>query len=173
MTWLDALGGLADALIWLMIVAVEVFVVGQAARRVLGVRVGWPRTIVVCAIAIITLYGVAGSQLGDGMLPTDPAAFGGVTLYLGVLTLWTFAFSAAALVVLEIIVPTGSLPTVRQLVLGWDRRWARWRRYLGITGIAAKHGLGAPLRGFRPAEADADRLASSLRQPCRTAASRS
>lgn len=32
------------------------------------------------------------------------------------------AFAAAALLVLEIMVPTGSLPPFRSLFLGWDRR---------------------------------------------------
>lgn len=161
---LNALGGFADAVIWLVTLAVQVAIVGGTARRVLGVRVGWPRTVVVCAVAILSLFAVTGELLSRGILPVEGPRLAGTLLSFVVLTLWTFAFSAAALVVLEIVVPTGSLPPLRRLFTGWGRRWARTRRYLQIMRIAARYGLSAPLRGFRPAESDTARLASALRQ---------
>lgn len=167
MDWLDALSrllsGLVNGLIGLAWLAIVTVLVAQTARRVLGVRVGWPRTVAVVAISILSLVSLAAPLLADGRLPTDQQHIPGTLFYLGVLTLWTFAFAAAALLVLEIMVPTGSLPTLRSFFLGWGRRWRRGRRYAQIFRIAARHGLGAPLRGFRPADRDANALARSLR----------
>lgn len=102
-------------------------------------------------------------MLVSGWVPVEGAGGAGGAAYLFVLMLWTFALSATVLVVLGIEVPTGSLPGARALVTGWGRRWRRGRRYTQIMAIAARHGLSAPLRGFRPAEGDSDRLTRSLR----------
>lgn len=163
MDWLRVAGGLADALLSLVYLLALTVIVAQTVRRVLGVRVGWPRAFLVCALAIMVLLTAGGRLITSGAVPLDPQHAGGLGAYFLVLTLWTFALSAAALLVLEIMVPTGSLPPLRSLVFGWGRRWRRGRRYARIVGIAVRHGLGAPLRGFRPAEGDEARLAASLR----------
>ena len=162
-TILDWLGATADAVIWIVVLGVATTLVAGTARRVLGVRVGWPRTILVCVVAIITLVSVSSNLLVDPANPTHEIA-PALLVYLGVATLWTFAIAAAVLVVLEIMVPTGSLPTVRSLVFGWGRRWRRGRRYAEIMGIAARHGLGAQLRGVRTPDPESSRTAVSLRR---------
>ncbi len=162
-TILDWLGATADALIWMVVLGVATAMVAGTARRVLGVRVGWPRLILVCVVAIITLVSVSSNVLVDPANPTHEIA-PALWVYLGVATLWTFAIAAAVLVVLEIMVPTGSLPTVRSLVFGWGRRWRRGRRYAEVMGIAARHGLGAQLRGVRTPDPDSSRTAVSLRR---------
>lgn len=162
-TILAWLGALADGLIWLAVLALATALVAGTARRVLGVRVGWPRTIIVCGVAIVALVGMSGTLLEDNTNPTHEVA-PALLVYLGVATLWTFAIAAAVLVVLEVVVPTSSLPTLRSLLFGWGRRWRRGRRYTEIMGIAARHGLGAQLRGVRTPDPDSSRTAVSLRR---------
>ncbi len=155
------LAALVDVTIWTVLFFGLTWLVAQTVRRVLGVRVGWPRTIAVCGIAILVLVGVMGDVITSQ--PREGAVGAGTLAHLGVLVLWAFAASAAVLLMAEIVVPTGAIPPVRAWLLGWRRRTARARRYHQITMIAARHGLGAPLRGLRPARRD-DELAASLRR---------
>lgn len=164
MDWLRFLASLVDIAIWTGLFAVVTWLVAQTARRVLGVRIGWPRTVLVCGLSILVLIGVAGAVIDS--LPADngvSANLGAMAL-LGVMTLWSFALSATLLLVLEIVVPTGALPSLRGLVLGRSRRRARARRYREIVAVAARHGLSAPLRGLRQPRLDLDELAIALRK---------
>ena len=86
-------------LVSLVIAAAGVAFVG---RRVLGVPVGWPRSVIV-----------------------------------GMITL-----GIALLVVLELIVPTGTLGTPLTWVRSFRERHRRTRRYLQVLTIATRNGLG-------------------------------
>ena len=123
--------------------------VAFVTRRVLGVPVGWIRSVVVGMI-MITAVGAALPYLGErfGMtrdmtsVPSPLAA----TAVIILVCFWAFFIGTATLVVLELIVPTGSLPTPVQLTRGGRERWRRSRRYLRMLFILTRHGLGRFLR---------------------------
>ncbi|KGN32501.1 ABC transporter [Knoellia sinensis KCTC 19936] len=125
-------------------------ILGILARRLLGVPVGWPRTIVV-SLVVVQSGGAAITALADtldlpGATPGEPVNAGsGLVLTLAIA--WAFALGLAALVVLEAIVPTGTIPSPVAMVRTWSARRRRARRYTQIVGIAARHGLGGFLRG--------------------------
>ena len=124
------------------------------ARRILGAPVGWPRSI---AVGVLMLSGLGsvlpglGQQLGlaDSSGEVANPVLAGVLLCLVVA--WAFLLSIAALVVLELIVPTGSVGSPVQLMRGLRRRGRRTRRYLQVLAIATRHGLGGFLRRSRRA----------------------
>ncbi|HWM74697.1 MAG TPA: AarF/UbiB family protein [Nocardioides sp.] len=144
---------------------------GAVSRRLLGVPVGWPRTIVVSAIVLVT--GGAPAQeisrnLGlinenDQVVEGNELVVGAVTL---VVLLWIIAAGLAILVILEAIVPTGSLPGPLTLVRGLPARRRRAARYAAVVGVAVRHGLGGFLgRGARRGLGDdAPRVARALRE---------
>ncbi len=168
--FVDGLGqatGLTIAVgLWLLMI----WLIATTVRRVLGVRVGWPRTIVVAFVNtwaltamadwVIEVSGVMGTNLED---PQNSVAF---FLFYAMLFLWVFALGALVLVALEVIMPTGNMPTPRQLFFGWGKRWRRFKRYLQILFIFAKNGLTSQLRGFRAPDEGLDgghEVARSLR----------
>ena len=123
---------------------------------VLGAPVGWPRSILV-GLILISLLGSTLPALGEAMGVADQAghvtnpALAGVLLALVVA--WGFFLSIAALVVLELIVPTGSLGSPLHALRGARRRLRRTRRYLQVLAIAARYGLSGFLRRSRRAPA--------------------
>src|SRR5690606_7430223 len=126
---------------------------GGLARRVLGVPIGWPRVIVVGFVVLASAYGVVYGVLTSSGLRLDPDSAQEDPLPYVVLPIlamaWTFLGGLVLLVLLEIFLPTGTLPPVRALFTGWRARLRRARRYAQISAIAARHGLGAYLRGRR------------------------
>lgn len=168
---MDLLNMLGDAIGWAVgavMVLFETWLVATATRRVLGVRVGWVRAFVVSLVMLLGLFEVSRWLLETNQFRIDMDAYAGpVMLVLGLILLWGFALGAMVLVVLEVIVPTGSVPPLRRLLLGWGHRWRRGRRYARFTAIAARHGLGAQLRGLglRGRDpADASATAAALRR---------
>jgi ubiquinone biosynthesis protein len=123
--------------------------VAFVTRRVLGVPVGWIRSVVVGMI-MISAVGATLPYLGARFGMTreltsvpSPVAAGALII---LVCFWAFFIGTATLVVLELIVPTGSLPTPLQLVRGGRERWRRTRRYLRMMFILTRHGLGRFLR---------------------------
>jgi ubiquinone biosynthesis protein len=146
----------------LMVVTVLAFAV--VIRRLLGVRLGFLRTLLVAVLAL-----VATAPILATLAPADPATAGGGEAFL--LFVASVAVSAllamAALVILEVLLPTGSLPGPMEMWRDARRRISRARRYSTIVRIAMRHGLGRFLRG-RPQRGPASaasrrRLARSLR----------
>jgi ubiquinone biosynthesis protein len=124
---------------------------GFVARRLLGVPVGWPRTALV-SYGVSSVAGSALPGLADAIgLPEGSSASGSTAVAAGPVialgTAWVFALGLALLVVLEAIVPTGSLPNPLVWLRTLKARRRRARRYTQIVGIAARHGLGGFLRG--------------------------
>lgn len=125
-------------------------ILGFLARRLLGVPVGWPRTLLV-SLVVSQAGGSALTGLGEvldlpGNQPGQPVSVGSaLVLFLAIG--WIFALGLAALVVLEAIVPTGTLPNPIAWLRTWPARRRRAHRYTQILGIAARHGLGGFLRG--------------------------
>ena len=110
-----------------------------------GVPVGWPRSIIVGMIIIASLSPVLPLVEEAVGLSTTSVATVDIVLDVVVLLLVlarAFFLGIALLVVLELIIPTGSLGTP----WGWLRsvrdRNRRTRRYLQVLALAARHGLG-------------------------------
>ena len=144
---------------------------GAVTRRLLGVPVGWPRTIVVSAILLVT-GGAPAREISRnlGFLTEDGQVVEGNELVVGAVTfvvlLWIIAAGLAMLVILEALVPTGSLPGPLTLVRGLPARRRRAARYAAVVGVAVRHGLGGFLgRGARRGLGDdAPRVARALRE---------
>lgn len=123
------------------------------ARRILGVPVGWPRSIIVGIAVVTSLVAAQQFVLEASGLPMDQQAIthqpGPYVAFVLLSTGWVFLLGLVALVLLELFIPTGTVPTLRSLVAGWRGTRRRTRRYAQITAIAVKHGLGGYLHGRR------------------------
>lgn len=150
--------------------AAVTWLLATVMRRVLGVPVGWPRSILVSlAVSLATggLVYLAVDQFftTDAGVDVDP---GPAVIVGGIALLWMPGFGAAVLTVLELIVPTGSA-RVPGNPLSWvgSMRAARGRnrRYRQVTAVFVRHGLtsGRPSMSTKDADAPA-RIARSLRQ---------
>src|SRR5881394_374414 len=154
------LSGPAFAVVVLATSTVLVAGLAWASRRLLGLPVGALR-----ALTAGLLGFAAALLLGRSLRAAQPghvAAF--VTVVIGVPLIVAMLF----IVLAEILVPSGTLPRPLELVLGTRKALARLRRYVQISQIAVRHGLGPYLRGRRARGADAlggrAALAQSLRQ---------
>ncbi|KUL22368.1 ABC1 kinase family protein [Actinoplanes awajinensis] len=151
-------------LLFIPFLALIVWLFAAIIRRLLGVRVGPGRTLLAAVLALLVT-----SPVLAGLAPPDPKNVGlaeGVLLVLAAAGLAAL-LAMAALVVLEVLLPTGSMPGPVEVWRGTRRRIARTRRYSTIVRIALRHGLGRFLRG-RPqagptSAAARRRLARSLR----------
>ncbi len=129
----------------LLVGALYAVCVGGITRRILGVPVGWLRTFIVgvavfLASSPVAIYiATASGVVGPSGKPTVSLAV--AVLFLVLAFAWVFAFGIMALVIIEAIWPTGSVPNPVQLVRGWLQRQRRVRRYLHILRIASRHGL--------------------------------
>ena len=154
---------------------INALILGFISRRLLGVPVGWPRTILV-SLLVAWIFGRIAELISripgvDVALRTEGVDVSAqlYTLQAVLLLLlglaWAVAFGLAILVVLEAIVPTGSLPRLVPWLRGIPARWRRSRRYVQIVAIATKHGLGGYLRGRAhvPAGESSSTVARSLR----------
>ncbi|HVV20497.1 MAG TPA: hypothetical protein VHF06_13750 [Pseudonocardiaceae bacterium] len=133
--------GLIGVLSWVLFVVL----LAALARRILGVPVGWTRAVVfglvLVAVSSPLLVFVArrsGLVVGDRLVGSAASAS-----LIGVLTVaWTFTLGLAVLVILEAVLPTGTVPGPATLWRKWRSQRRRTRRYAVIVGIAARHGLG-------------------------------
>jgi ubiquinone biosynthesis protein len=152
-------------LLFVIFVGGTVLLFAAVIRRLLGVRVGRVRTLLAAVLALVVTAPILAS-----IAPPDPETVsGGEAVLLGGTAVVIAALLAmAALVILEVLLPTGSLPGPVELWRSARRRIARTRRYSTIIRIALRHGLGRFLRG-RPgagptSSAARRRLARSLRE---------
>lgn len=135
---------------------VTTLVYSWAVRRILGVSVGWTRTIALSALGVLIIVPVlpdvitawAGVSIDDLIEAQSPdiAAFMGIYVLAGA---WVFVLEIVVLTLMELMVPTGSVPGPIEWARAWPARWRRSRRYAQIMQIATKHGLGSFLRRFR------------------------
>jgi ubiquinone biosynthesis protein len=147
-------------LIALIIAAAGVAFVG---RRVLGVPVGWPRSIIVGMIMISSLSPILPLVADSVGVAETSTATPDILLDVVVLLLilaWTFFLGIALLVVLELIIPTGTLGTPLTWVRTFRERNRRSRRYLQVLTIATRNGLGGFLG--RSSRASAHTAGTSL-----------
>ncbi|SDS91295.1 ABC1 kinase family protein [Microlunatus soli] len=146
---MNVLSGLAQIVFALGSLVIASVLLALLCRRVLGVPVGWPRSIVIgggMTLASFPVMGVMLTRQGllDGTrLVGDPAE---ATLLIGIGMLTVFGLALIVLVIAEVIVPTGSLGNPCSLITDTRARLRRGRRYTGVLAILAKHGLSSSLR---------------------------
>lgn len=149
---------------------VNAALLGLVSRRLLGVPVGWPRTLLVAACLSAggnAVLGPIAQRLGvmDARGDLGSAPLGVSVVVTTLLLAWAVAIGLAVLVVLEAIAPTGSLPDPVGLVRDLPARQRRARRYTQVVRIAARHGLGGFLgAGARAPGSDGLRTARALTQ---------
>jgi len=139
------------AIAGLLFLLLQSWLAATVVRRVVGVPIGWPRSIAVgfvmsaaMGVTVQYLFRAATGQNTNGLNVTAPVAAIFLVLAVG----WIFALGVAALVFIEAGFPTGSLPGPAAVFTGWKARRRRARRYSEIISIAVRHGLGSRLRGF-------------------------
>ena len=154
-----------DILVWvigLINLALFMLVFVPVAQRLLGVRFGLIRLAVAGLLTLAFL-----PVLAEAILGPVPLGLGVGVSFLALVVLISVLIGLVFLVVAEALVPTGSLPRVRNLRRDVRGRIARSKRYVQILRIAVRHGLGPYLRGRRRpgAENPAEQaeLATSLR----------
>ncbi|MBY8847697.1 ABC1 kinase family protein [Saccharothrix longispora] len=124
--------------------------VALAARRLLGVRPGFARTALACAL------GLSVARVALNAMPGTGTTTALATVQVGI---WLLVM-IALLTLSEVIAPTGSVPPPVEWWRALRGRVTRARRYSRITAIAFRHGLGPYLRGRERTDT---RLARSLR----------
>lgn len=135
--------------------AVNTLLLAWLVRRVLGVPVAWPRTLVLSLLAWLGATPLLTWVLGLlGVDALDPAAATGphrvvLSVVAVLVAAWVVAIEVAVLTMAEVIVPSGSLPTPTQLVRSWPARGRRLRRAAQVSRIAARHGLAGYLVAHR------------------------
>lgn len=121
-------------------------VIAWAVRRMVGIPVGWPRTIIaslVVGVQFNAVYDVFAGLFGlPQALEVAPESDAiGLVLVILLLIAWVLAVEVGVLTLLEVFVPTGSLPTPIAIVRGMPAWLRRQRRYAAIGFIALRHGL--------------------------------
>jgi ubiquinone biosynthesis protein len=124
--------------------------VGFVSRRVLGVPVGWPRSIVVgilvflCGLPFATwVLSETGAMVNNVANTSDAVIISLILLSIA----WVFALGVGLLVILEAIFPTATLRNPISVVRAAFQRQKRTRRYLQILEIASRNGAGWLFRG--------------------------
>lgn len=144
-----------DALLLVVSTLVNAVIIGFLARRLIGVPVGWPRTILVSLVVVAMVQPLLTALLPAlGVRPEamEGAAPGMLVLATGVILLvvaWVFVLELIVLAIGEAVAPTGTLPSPVQWLRAWPARRRRGRRYLAIMAIATRHGLAGQLRTGR------------------------
>lgn len=145
-----ALAIIGGAFLTLLVVGLLTLVLATVMRRLLGVPVGWPRTVIVAGVVVISTVGIFGATLWDlTATAPDNDYFTGVNLPSSVLvlliaTLWMLGFGSAILMMMELIVPTGALPSPLRMATSFRSRRDRNRRYRQVLGVFVRNGLAAP-----------------------------
>ena len=164
---LSWLGGLVEVLLTLFFFLIQTWFLASVSRRLLGVPVGWPRSILVAFLltlffsaAVRLFLGAAGLATPESMTQ-DPGA---ALLVAGLSGLWTFALGVAVLMACEIMIPTGTLPNPFSWLRSARTRSRQAGRYTEVVRIASRHGLALGFRGLsRNAPGREERTALALR----------
>ena len=145
--------------------ALTVLVFAFGARRLLGLRFSFLRTLIAGVLAFLIaspiITAISGSVVAKrtSVLPELWFVILGVTIALVV--------GMVFLVVAEALVPSGSVPGLVYVLRGMRNRMGRARRYWQISGILVRRGLMPYVRGGRRSELSTSegraRLARSVR----------
>ncbi|MFD4990506.1 ABC1 kinase family protein [Cellulosimicrobium cellulans] len=171
---MQVVSGFFIGLVGVVSTVVMLVLLAATARRVMGAAVGWIRSAVV-ALAMLTVTSWVltnglldvGWSRPDGTLTVAP----GVALVAIVLAFaWAFVLGLCVLLVLELLVSTGSVPGPWRALRGLRQGRRETRRYAQILAIGVRHGLGGALTrgarqpdGSRLSRTDQRRQAAALR----------
>lgn len=130
-----------------------VAMVGTVARRLLGIPMAWPRTVLAGVAGLLAFGTSAALMVGTGQPTPLQVAAMGVAALLGAMV---------AAVAAEVLVPPGTVAatTLRHPVPSWRAQRARTDRYAQVSGIIVRAGLTARHRRAP----DDDRLGEALQQ---------
>jgi ubiquinone biosynthesis protein len=170
---MDAVGGVIGAIFAFVSSVAMLVLLAWTSRRVMGAPVGWIRAALVALVAITAASGAltgglraAGWWDDDGVLAVDPwVALVAIVLVFA----WAFVLGLCVLLVLELLVPTGTLPTPWRAARRLRQGRRETRRYAQVVTIAVRHGLGGAFGRTRRADgtttsrSDVRRLAVGLR----------
>lgn len=131
--------------------------IGLAAQRLLGLRLGPVRMVLAGFFALIVgpliffaLLRDHVPEMGPGADPSTVATPDAAAVWFGLLAaVLTMLASMIFLVVMEAFVPLGSVPPARVWGRGLRGRFRRARRYWQIVWLSLRHGLGPYVRGTR------------------------
>lgn len=143
------MGSLLTSILVFVNTLVAAWLVGVVARRVLGQPVGWPRSIVLSLLAVSAggeLVALIARNAGVSPEPGAGRFEWGVILLVAMVWPWLFALLLAALLVGEILLPTGSVPGPVALARRARSLGGQSVRYAQIVAIATRHGLAGFLR---------------------------
>lgn len=158
-------------LLALVFTVLTILLLGLVTRRLLGVPVGWIRTILV---SLIVVYGGGavsrplGEELGlftpQGAIEPGQEVLTGTVVCL--MAAWGIALGLGILVLLEALIPTGTIPSLTRMIRDLPARRRRGKRYARIVALAVKHGLGGFLSSRARSDLgdDAPQVARSLRE---------
>lgn len=132
-------------------------ILGWLARRVLGARVGWFRTILVSLLVNAIAWPSLDYLLREAGATSDsPAVI--LALFSMLVAAWALGLEIIVLTIAEALVPTGSLPGPITLIREAPAGWRRLRRSVDIWWILMRRGLTGATAGRDP-----ERLADSFR----------
>jgi ubiquinone biosynthesis protein len=126
-------------LVGLLSTVITVVLLSLVLQRLIGARTGATRTTVVALALVFLFMPLSALVFLPGDVPATGAGF--AVAFIATLVL-TLVIGLIVLTVLEILVPTGSVPSPLALVRGSRQRIVRTRRYLTVGWIFARHGLG-------------------------------
>lgn len=141
---------------------INVAVLWWLSRRLLGVPIGWARTVAVSVLVNAFAYPLSRYVF------TDPELLSTVQLVLLLILVagWAVTLQLVVLTALEALIPTNSVPSLGVFVRDLPARWRRLRRTAGVWWILMRNGLSAffsssdAVRHLR----DESRLSASLRR---------
>mgnify|MGYP006191007929 CR=1 FL=1 len=146
-------GSTLGAVFGLVLLVLMAWLIATAVRRVLGVPVGWFRSVLVALLMVLSTNVVFDAVITQVAGTDSSGALSGVSapaamVLVLIALLWIFGLGTALLMILEMVIPTGVLPNPILWFAGLRSTWARNRRYRQVVGVFLRHGLGANLRGF-------------------------
>lgn len=143
-----------------------VVILARVGGRLLGVRLRWGRALAAgwlgLIVGIITVWAVTGRRThGPHDLPWLPVLFAALIATMLIAVLMELLAKPGRFAAMEDRLRNSPIPHPWRAL---RQRFARTRRYVAVSRIAARHGLSAYLSGRRPARTETRPLARNLRQ---------
>ena len=134
----------AELLTYGLGIAVNSTILGLGAQRLVGVRFSVPRLLIAGAVGLAAVNPILNNLAGS--ISDDRIAYGQAALLLILGWAAAILIMLIVLVLAEAFVPTGSLVPVRLWPTVLRARVRRSLRYLQISRIFVRHGLGSFIR---------------------------
>ncbi|MDP3950072.1 AarF/ABC1/UbiB kinase family protein [Microbacterium sp.] len=136
----------------MLVVTLYVIGLGLIVRWLLGISVGWMRTLLTGVIGFFVIVPATALAVGaSGIIDEERMARGdmpvGYLLILLVCAIWVFALGAVFLAGLEFVWPSHKSVGIFRRVRSGRDLFRRSIRYAHILRVAMRHGLGPLIRG--------------------------